>query len=105
MAWNHDEIFYKTEKLLSRNPAVRLCELEKRLGCSHPTIRKAILKYRSLEYREYQKQRLLDRAVVLLRQGHSVKEVALALGYKWPHNLTRLLQKAIGCSASKINMD
>jgi methylphosphotriester-DNA--protein-cysteine methyltransferase len=102
MTCNHDAIFYKTEKLLSRNPAVRLCELEKRLGCSHPTIRKAVLKHRSLGYREYQKQKLLEMGITLLRQGYEVKKVAVKLGYKWPENLTRFLQKTAGCPASKI---
>jgi AraC-like DNA-binding protein len=104
MTRNHDAIFYKAEKLLSRNPALRLCELEKRLGCSHPTIRKAVLKHCSLGYREYQRQKVLARGITLLRQGSRVKDVAKELGYKWPQNLTRLLKITVGCPASKIKL-
>jgi methylphosphotriester-DNA--protein-cysteine methyltransferase len=104
MTRNHDVIFFEVDKLLSKNPAMRLCELEKQLGYSHPTIRKAILKHRSLGYRKYQKQKLLERGITLLRQGSSVKDVALVLGYKWPEHLTRFMQKTIGCPASKIRL-
>jgi AraC-like DNA-binding protein len=104
MTFNHDVIFYEVDKLLSKNPVLHLCELEKQLGCSHATIRKAILKHRSRGYRQYQKQKQLEKGIILLRQGSSVKDVAFELGYKWPENLSRILRKTVGCSASKIKI-
>jgi AraC-like DNA-binding protein len=104
MTCNHDAIYYEVDKLLSKNPVLRLFELEEQLACSHATIRKAIMKHSSRGYRQYQKQKQLEMGIILLRQGSSVKEVAWKLGYKWPQNLTRLLRKTVGCSASKIKI-
>lgn len=104
MTFNHNAIYYEIEKLLSKNPAIRLCELEKQLKCSRPTIRKTILKKCSIGYREYQNQKLLETSVGLLQKGVSVKVVALELGYKWPENYSRFMHKAVGGSPSKIRL-
>jgi AraC-like DNA-binding protein len=105
MTCNLADIFMRAEQLLSENPEMRLCELEKQLGCSPPTIRNAIRQYRSIGYRDYRKAIRLEKGKALLEQGYSAKAVAFELGYKWPENFTRLSRKSIGCSALKIKMN
>jgi AraC-like DNA-binding protein len=105
MTCNPDDIFLKADELLSEKPEMRLWEMEKHIGCSHPTIRNAIFKHSSLGYREYQKRKLVEKAMALLQRGRNVKVVALELGYKWPENFTRFSRKAFGCSASKIKVN
>jgi AraC-like DNA-binding protein len=103
MTCNLDDIFIEVDKLLSEDPHLRLCELEKRLGCSHPTIRKAIMKRHAQGYREYRNQKLLDKVMLLLSLGKQVKEIAWTLGYKWPQNFTRFSKKTFGRPASTLN--
>jgi AraC-like DNA-binding protein len=102
MAFNLKDIYCEIDKLLSKNPNLQLYEFEIYLGCSHPTIRKAIYKHRFLGYREYRNRKLLEKRAALSSEGYSVKEIAWELGYKWPENFTRFSRKAAQCSASKI---
>jgi methylphosphotriester-DNA--protein-cysteine methyltransferase len=102
MTCNRNDIFNKTDALLSINPRMPLRELAKRLSCSHPTIRSAILKHTMFGFREYRNRKLLEKGKNLLRQRYTVKEVSIALGYMWPENFTRFTRKTIGLSASEI---
>ena len=104
MAYNYQEIFAEIDKRLSAEPALRLCQLTRQLRCSHPTIEKAVYKSTSLVFRDYQKRKLLQKALSLLQEGHQTKEVGLELGYKWPENFSRFLKKRLD-PASKLNLN
>ncbi len=105
MAYNYQEMFAEIDKRLSAEPALRLCQLTRELRCSHPTIEKAVFRSTSLVFREYQKKKLLQKAVSLLQEGHQAKEVGLALGYKWPENFSRFLKKRLGRPTSELGPD
>ncbi len=103
MAYNSSEIFRQVDEQLSVNPAVRLCELERMLKCSHPTIEKAVLILTGLTFRKYKNKILLEKGVLFLRQGYKAKEIGSLLGYKWSEHFLRLVKKCTGCSLSKLS--
>jgi AraC-like DNA-binding protein len=103
MAYDYDELFVQIDKRLSAQPAMRLYELARQLECSHPTVERAVTKHTSLSFRQYQKGKLLDKAVHLLRQGYRAREIGPAIGYKWPENFMRFVKKSTGHSLSTLH--
>ena len=103
MAYNYDELFSEIDKRLSAKPAVRLYELARQLECSHPTLERAVAKHTALSFREYQKTKLLEKAVYLLRQGYTAREIGPAVGYKWPENFMRFVKKCTGHSLGTLH--
>ena len=105
MAYNYQEMFAEIDKRLSAEPALRLCQLTRQLRCSHPTIEKAVFRSTSLVFRDYQKKKLLQKAISLLQEGHQAKEVGLELGYKWPENFSRFLKKRLGHPTAELGLN
>lgn len=103
MAYDYDELFVQIDERLSAQPAVRLYELARLLQCSHPTVERAVTKHTSLSFRQYQKRKLLEKAVDLLRQGYRAREIGPAIGYKWPENFMRFVKKSTGHSLSTLH--
>lgn len=103
MAYNSRALFEEVDKQLSLNPGMHLYELARQLRCSHPTIEKAVLRNTSLVFRDYRREKLLQKAIILLRQGYKTKEIGSVLGYKWPEDFLRFIKKRIGCSLRKYN--
>jgi len=103
MAYNYDELFTQIDKKLSAQPSLRLYELARQLKCSHPTVERAVAKHTALSFREYQKTKLLEMAVSLLRQGYRPREIGPAIGYKWPENFMRFVKRSTGYSLGALN--
>ena len=103
MAYNSREIFLEIDRRLTMKPSLHLHELARQLGCSHPTIEKAVLKHTSLTFREYQKNRLLDMGIEYLKQGYKVREIGSLLGYKWSENFLRLVRSFTGLSLRELS--
>lgn len=103
MAYNYQLIFTKVDKRLSADPSSRLYDLTRTLGCSHPVIENAILENTSLSFREYQKKKLLEKGLTLLKKGRkSREEISVALGYRWPENFSRFVKKNTGLSVTQL---
>jgi methylphosphotriester-DNA--protein-cysteine methyltransferase len=94
MAYNYHIVFAELEQQLSRKPNTHLYEITRQLGCSRPIIEKAVLRHTSLTFRDYQKAKRLERVDLLIKQGCTVKEIALDLGYKWPENYSRFIRRS-----------
>ena len=105
MTYNYHEVFAEVDKRLSKDPSLRLYALSRRLGCSHPTIEKAVFQNTSLSFRAFQQKKLLERILRLLEEGHTSKEIGLELGYKWPENFTRFVKKSTGCSPFELSQN
>ncbi len=98
MTYNYDMLFSEVEKRLSAKPGLRLYELAHQLHCSHPTIERVVLKNTGLSFREYQKSKLMQKAVLLMRQGCKPREIAKSMGYRWPENFMRFVKRHTGYS-------
>jgi AraC-like DNA-binding protein len=95
MTYNSRLIFAEIEQRLSLNPAMRLSELTRELGCSHPAIEKAVKTHAGLPFGRYQQQKRLEAAQRLKRQGYSAKYIGISLGYRWPGNFSRFSAHAV----------
>jgi AraC-like DNA-binding protein len=98
MTYNYDALFAEVDKKLSAKPGLRLYELSRQLECSHPTVERVVLKNTGLSFREYQKSKLMQRTVLLIRQGYKPREIAKSMGYRWPENFMRFVKRHTGCS-------
>jgi AraC-like DNA-binding protein len=98
MTYNYDALFAEVDRKLSAKPGLRLYELARQLHCSHPTIERVVIKNTSLSFRDYQKSKLMQKAVLLIRQGYKPREIAKSMGYRWPENFMRFVKKHTGCS-------
>ena len=51
---------------------------------------------------EYIRNFIIDRAKTLLSEGElSISEVAYALGFRYPHHMTRVFKKVTGCTPNE----
>ena len=98
MTYNYDAVFAEVDKKLSAKPGLRLYELARQLECSHPTIERVVLKNTGLSFRDYQKSKLMQKTVLLIRQGYKSREIAKSMGYRWPENFMRFVKRHTGCS-------
>lgn len=103
MAYNYEQLFSEIDKKLSAQPGVRLYELARQLECSHPTVERAVAKHTALSFREYQKTKLLEKAVSLLQKGYKAREIGRAIGYKWPENFMRFVKRSTGHSLAALH--
>jgi AraC-like DNA-binding protein len=97
MAYDSDEIFAEIDKRLSEAPASHLYDLALGLGCSQPTIEKAIRKATFLSFRAYRVKKLLEKVQQFQQNGYTKKQIGFELGYKWPGNLSRFIKGAKCC--------
>lgn len=98
MTYNYDLLFAEVDRRLSAQPGLRLYELSRELDCSHPTIERVVMKNSGLSFREFQKSKLMQKTVLLIRQGYKPREIAKSMGYRWPENFMRFVKRHTGCS-------
>ena len=102
IAYNSSEIFEEVYRRLSANPGTHLYELARQLGCSHPTIEKAVREHTSLTFRDYQKKLRVEMGVAYLGRGYKPREIGSLLGYRWPENFLHLVKVSTGCSLMEL---
>jgi AraC-like DNA-binding protein len=105
MAYNYGKIFSAVNKHISKNPMIPLYRLSQKLECSHPTIEKAVLLNTSLSFRDYRKQKLLQRILALAQEGHSRNDISMEVGYKWPEHLSRFIRAETGRTLVQLMRD
>ena len=96
MAYEHKEIAEAVVRILLEAPRTTLGALSKRLGIERHTIRRALVSYFGITFRELQQKCLLVRAAAIRGEGgrqHSAKEVSFALGFKSATSLARLMRR------------
>ena len=72
-------------------------ELTRAFNYSDSHLTKIFKEHYDLTPRQYAKQRVLQRAVQLLSEGHSVAEIAEALRFSSPENFSRFFKNCYGC--------
>ncbi len=105
MAHDSRNIFVEVTQRLEVNPSMRLYELARLLGCSHPIIEKAVLKHSSLTFRDFQKRQLLEMGMKYLKEGHKVREIGSFLGYRWSEDFLRLVRTSTGSSLRELSQN
>jgi len=96
MTYDHRKVFDEINELFSEDPMAPLYSLSQRLECSHPVIEKAVLLNTSLSFRDYRKQKLLERILVRVKEGRSRKDISKEIGYRWPEHLSRFIRAYTG---------
>jgi AraC-like DNA-binding protein len=66
------------------------------VGVSVRTIQRTFLKDVGLDFEAWRRQVRLTKAIVLLVEGHSVKQVAFAVGYKQCSAFTEAFRRTFG---------
>ena len=97
VAYEHKLIAEAVGKILLAAPRTTLGAISKRLEIERHTIRRAVLGYFGLTFRELQQKCLLVRASAIRGDGgrpHSAKEVSFALGFRSATSLSRLMRRA-----------
>ena len=102
MAYSRSRIFIAIDQLLSTHPYLTLPEIAKFIKCSHPTIQKAIFAETGLRFREHRKIKMFYKILVSIEEGLSAKEIASAVGYKWPEHLARFVKSSTGRSLREL---
>ncbi len=102
MTYNYRGMFEEVDRQLSANPAVRLYQLARQLGCSQPTIEKAVFKNTGFSFRDYKIKKLLEKGIFFYRQNYKSREIGSLLGYKWPEDFLRLIRKTTGYSLRQL---
>jgi AraC-like DNA-binding protein len=105
MTYNHRKVFDEINESFSENPMAPLYSLSQRLECSHPVIEKAVLLNTSLSFRDYRKQKLLERILARLKEGHSRKDISKEIGYRWPEHLSRFIRAYTGQTLMQIKRE
>ncbi len=105
MTYDHRKVFAEINESFSENLMVPLDSLSQRLECSHPVIEKAVLLNTSLSFRDYRKQKLLERIVAGLKEGRSRKDISKEIGYRWPEHLSRFIRSYTGRTLMQLKRD
>jgi methylphosphotriester-DNA--protein-cysteine methyltransferase len=94
------------DTLVAATPRIRLSEIAQTLGVDRHTIENAMRSSRSISFREYKRQQLLQMARTMLNQPNvSVKEVGIKLGYSSAASFSRFVQKSTGRSPSQLRKE
>jgi len=89
-------LFADIELALHEDVSVTLVELARTLGTDRHNIERAVHLATGVTFRQFKKQKKLERATTLLNNGLYVKEIAEILGYSSPTALTRFIKNATG---------
>lgn len=101
MAYEHAGIVEVVLGRVPSNPTATLATLAVELGVHRHTVQRALNKCLGRTFRELQKEAIDLQAADLLRAcNRSIKEVALEMGYRSPHSLSRRLKRDVGATAS-----
>jgi len=92
MTYKLGKIFDELDRRLSEDPTLGLSQLAHNLGCSHPTIERAVRTYALTSFRAFRNQKRVEKVVFLEEKGWSAKQIGLELGYKWPGNFARFMK-------------
>ena len=98
MAYNHDQIFIQIDKAISTKPRISLSELARMLNLAIRTIRRVIWESKGESFREYQKEKVLERTQFLLANEIALleKQIAAKIGYCSPDAFSRFIKKSTG---------
>ena len=81
MTYNRRQLLKELDVLVSKTPRIRLSEIAHTLGVDRHTIENAMRSTRSISFREYKRNELLQMARTMLDQPNvSVKEVGITAG-------------------------
>jgi transcriptional regulator GlxA family with amidase domain len=106
MTYNRRQLLKELDVLVSTTPRIRLSEIARTLGVDRHTIENAMRSSRSISFREYKRNELLQMAKAMLDQPNvSVKEVGIKLGYSSAASFSRFVQKSTGKSPSQLRKD
>jgi transcriptional regulator GlxA family with amidase domain len=106
MTYNRRQLLKELDVLVSTTPRIRLSEIARTLGVDRHTIENAMRSNRSISFREYKRNELLQMAKAMLDQPNvSVKEVGIKLGYSSAASFSRFVQKSTGKSPSQLRKD
>ncbi|NWG14156.1 MAG: AraC family transcriptional regulator [Acidobacteria bacterium] len=89
---------------MSRLPRIALRDLASDTALERHTIERAVREATGLSFRAYQRERLLTAALSLLadRPRRSIKEIAIAIGYRAPEAFSRFVRRATGSTPGEI---
>jgi len=103
MTYNRRQLLKELDALVSKTPRIRLSEVAHSLGVDRHTIENAMRSTRSISFREYKRNELMQMAQALLgQQDVSVKEVGIQLGYSSAASFSRFVAKSTGKSPSQL---
>ena len=103
MTYNRHQLLKELDALVSKTPRIRLSEVAHSLGVDRHTIENAMRSTRSISFREYKRNELMQMAQALLgQQDVSVKEVGIRLGYSSAASFSRFVAKSTGKSPSQL---
>jgi transcriptional regulator GlxA family with amidase domain len=106
MTYNRRQLLKELDTLVSTTPRIRLSEIARSLGVDRHTIENAMRSTRSISFREYKRNELLQMARTMLDQPNvSVKEVGIRLGYSSAASFSRFVQKSTGRSPSQLRKE
>ena len=106
MTYNRRQLLKELDVLVATTPRIRLSEIARTLGVDRHTIENAMRSTRSISFREYKKNELLQMARAMLDQPNvSVKEVGIRLGYSSAASFSRFVQKTTGKSPSQLRKE
>ena len=89
-------LFADIELTLRAEVSATLVELSRTLGTDRHNIERAVHLVTGVTFRQFKKQKKLERATTLLNKGLYVKEIAEILGYSSPTSFTRFIKNATG---------
>jgi transcriptional regulator GlxA family with amidase domain len=96
VTYDYSQIFKQVESMLNRKPGCPLFEIAKKLGIERHNIERAVKSELSIKFHEFKKRIRLERAIHLLKEGRSVREISLALGYGSPRAFSRFFKNQTG---------
>jgi AraC-like DNA-binding protein len=103
MAYNLAAVYESVRNDLSADPRLALSQLSSRFGVCRQTLEKAARAATGKTLRQLRREVLASKACeTLVGSPQSVKEVAYALGFKWPQAFARFAKTQTGCSPTQL---
>ena len=104
MTYSPGALIVAIDAKLALRPRIRLDNLARELQVERHSIEKLIRRVARVSFREYRNEKLLTRALALLREPGSltVKQIAYILDYRSPGAFTRFVKRATGLTPAQI---
>jgi AraC-like DNA-binding protein len=93
------KLFYRIDLELSKNPGIRLTDLARIAYTNRHYIQRAVHDAVGLTFRDFKKQKRLQRAITLLRRGLLVKQAAEQLHYRSADAFSRFVKAETGITS------